>query len=306
MRRLAFLFVLIFGAALTANPAKAQDLTPPGFRLPPVEVTPLTPAKELFGRVRTPTPGRGRSIGFYSNGCLAGADALPLTGPTWAVMRPSRQRFFGRASLVTFVERFSARVQDQTSWPGILVGDLSQPRGGPMLKGHASHQIGLDVDIWLKPMPRTPLSASDRETMMSTMVVRPDKLDVNPALWTPDHMKVLELAATDPAVERVLVNAAIKKAICRDARGDRSWLRKVRPIWGHNYHFHIRLGCPAGEASCRKQADVVEGEGCGKALDYWFTDAVLNPQPAPKPAKPPPPFTVAKLPGECAAVLNAP
>jgi murein endopeptidase len=30
---------------------------------------------------------------------------------------------------------------------GLLIGDMSQPRDGPMLYGHSSHQIGLDVDI---------------------------------------------------------------------------------------------------------------------------------------------------------------
>jgi penicillin-insensitive murein endopeptidase len=296
---------LIAGACAVAPAAHAQDLTPPGFRLAPLRsVDANTPAKELFGRVLRPSNAPEASIGFYSKGCLAGASALPLTGSTWQVMRPSRSRFFGRLTLVGFIQRFSKRVAATTSWPGVLVGDMSQPRGGPMLRGHASHQIGLDVDFWLRPMPQTPLPAEARERMMSTNVVASDRRDVDLALWTGDHIKVLRAAATDPQVERVLVNPAIKKALCRDVRGDRSWLQKVRPTWGHDYHFHVRLGCPAGEPLCRPQADVVEGEGCGKALDWWFTEGRLFPRPPKIPPKPAPPLTLARLPPGCTAVLN--
>lgn len=289
-----------------AGAAAAQDVTPQGFKLGPMPpVTATTPAKELFGRARTPSGGREASIGFYSKGCLASASMLPLTGPTWQVMRPSRNRFYGRLGLVSFIQRFSKRVAATTAWPGVLVGDLSQPRGGPMLKGHASHQIGLDVDIWLRPMPPAELSMPQRETLMSTLVVAPERTHVN-GFWTPDHLKVIRAAATDGAVERVLVNPAIKKALCEQAKGDRSWLQKVRPVWGHDYHFHVRIGCPAGEASCKPQVEPKEGEGCGKDLDWWFTPGRLFPKPPKIPPKPRPPLTLADLPPACTDVIRAP
>lgn len=305
MKRL--MLASVAGVAFAAGAAQAQDVTPSGFRLPPLQdLGAATPAKELFGRVRAPSGGRERSIGFYSKGCLAGATALPLSGATWQVMRPSRDRFFGRLALVNFIQRLSKRVAASTSWPGILVGDMSQPRGGPMLKGHASHQIGLDVDVWLRKMPDAELTIPQREALMSTNVVAPDRTDVNPAYWTLEHLQVIKLAATDPQVERVLVNPAIKKAICRDARGDRSWLQKVRPIWGHDYHFHVRLGCPPGETACKPQAEPAEGEGCGKALNWWFTPGRLFPRPPKVPPKPRPPLTLADLPADCATVLRGP
>nr|WP_245276334.1 penicillin-insensitive murein endopeptidase [Methylocapsa aurea] len=264
---------------------------------------PATPAKELFGRQAEAAPLAARTIGFYSRGCLAGGRALPVNGPAWAVMRLSRNRNWGHPALIAFLERFARRVPSVSHWPGILVGDLSQPRGGPMLTGHASHQIGLDADIWLTPMPNRELSRYEREEMSAVNVVRADRLDVDPAKWTPDHLAVVKAAAQAPEVQRIFVNAAIKKAICREAGGDRSWLTKVRPYYGHDYHFHVRLVCPEGEDACRDQDPVPPGEGCDGSLAYWFSDRVLHPKPAP--IRPRPPLTMAQMPAECRSVLLA-
>ncbi|GIK81170.1 MAG: penicillin-insensitive murein endopeptidase [Alphaproteobacteria bacterium] len=275
--------------------------------LPPLAnpADPKTPAKELFGRKAAPLPLAARSIGFYTRGCLAGAIALPVNGKTWQVMRLSRNRNWGHPALITFLERFAARAP-KAGWPGILVGDLAQPRGGPMLTGHASHQVGLDADIWLTPMPKRELTRQEREEMSAVNVVRTDKRDIDPAAWTPHHVAVIRAAASDPEVERVLVNAAIKKALCRDAGTDRAWLRKVRPWWGHNYHMHIRIGCPADSPECKPQDPAPEGEGCGKELDYWFRDSILNPPPPLFPPKPKPPITMAELPPACRTVALSP
>jgi penicillin-insensitive murein endopeptidase len=235
---------------------------------------------------------------------LAGARALPVDGETWQVMRLSRNRNWGHPALIAFLERFAKKIPKVNGWPGILVGDMSQPRGGPMLTGHASHQVGLDADIWLTPMPDRKLSRVEREEMSATNVVREDGLDVTKD-WTPKHMEAVKAAAQDPAVQRIFVNAAIKKAICRQAKGDRSWLEKVRPMYGHNYHFHVRMHCPKGEDTCEDQAPVPGGQGCDQAaLAYWFTDAVLHPKRDPN-AKPPPSMTMAALPAECRRVLVA-
>ncbi|SFK32726.1 penicillin-insensitive murein endopeptidase [Methylocapsa palsarum] len=266
---------------------------------------PSTPAKELFGRQSGPAPLAARTIGFYSRGCLAGGRALPVNGPAWEVMRLSRNRNWGHPALIAFLERFARKVPAVSHWPGILVGDLSQPRGGPMLTGHASHQIGLDADIWLTPMPARELTLAEREDMSAVNVVRADRLDVDPARWTPDHLAVIKAAAQDPGVQRIFVNAAIKKAICRDAAGDRSWLTKVRPYYGHDYHFHIRMACPAGEEACRDQDPAPPGEGCDASLAHWFSDAVLHPKPPKTPVIPKPPITMAQMPTECKNILTA-
>ncbi len=213
--------------------------------------------------------------GFYSHGCVAGAEALPIDGPTWQVMRLSRNRNWGHPQLIKLLERLSAKAAKQ-GWPGLLVGDMSQPRGGPMVTGHTSHQIGLDADIWLTPMPDRTLTREEREEMSATMVVAPSRTDVDPQVWTPAHAAVIKAAAEDPEVERVFVNAAIKKSLCRETGNDRAWLAKVRPWYGHDYHFHIRLACPSGSPDCKPQDPAPTGDGCGQALDWWFRDAVIH------------------------------
>jgi len=295
----------IFILVLTlAGPAIAQDkgtLNPQP--LPPLAnpADPKTPAKELFGRARDPAPIESEPVGFYSKGCLAGGEELPVNGPNWQVMRLSRNRNWGHPALIAFLTRFAPTAAEASGWPGILIGDMSQPRGGPMLTGHASHQIGLDVDIWLTPMPARELSRAEREEMSATNMVREDGLDVIPGLWTPSHLAVVRAAAQDPAVQRIFVNAAIKRAMCRVAAGE-PWMRKVRPYYSHNYHFHVRLFCPRGAESCRDQDPTPTSDGCDASLAWWFSDAVLHPKPSTKTW---PPMTMSALPSECRAVLNA-
>ena len=298
---------IAIAALLVSAPLHAQDkgsLEPR--TLPPLAKPddPATPAKELFGRATTPTRQTPRVVGFYAKGCLAGADMLPIDGEAWQVMRLSRNRNWGHPALTNFLRRTASELRAAQIWPGFLVGDMSQPRGGPMLTGHASHQIGLDADVWQTPMPDLQLTRAAREEMSATQMVRPDRLDIDPARWTPAHMAMLKAVAEKPEVQRIFINAAIKKALCRDARGDRAWLSKMRPMYGHDYHFHIRLFCPVGEAGCTRQDPVPDGDGCDSSLAWWFTDEALHPKVDPN-AKPKPPMTMAALPNECRAVLKA-
>lgn len=302
-----FLFTFVFAAALSQGlPAGAQDKGSVDPKpLPPLANPddPKTPAKDLFGRKPTPANLQARAIGFYSRGCLAGGIALPVNGKNWQVMRLSRQRNWGHPDLIAFLERLADKAP-KVGWSGLLVGDLAQARGGPMLTGHASHQIGLDADIWLTPMPNRELTRLEREEMMATNVVREDKLDIDPKVWTPGHVGIIRAAAQDPLVERILVNAAIKKALCRDATGDRSWLHKVRPWYWHNYHFHIRIGCPKDSPACKPQPPTAGSDGCGAELAYWFQPKIVAP-PEPASDRPRKHMTMSALPAECRQVLVA-
>ncbi|MFN0217446.1 MAG: penicillin-insensitive murein endopeptidase [Hyphomicrobium sp.] len=278
---------------------------------PPVgeQKAPAIAAKLMFGAAKAPAPLASRAIGAYARGCLAGGVALPVDGPAWQAMRLSRNRNWGHPDLIKLVQRFASDAQKLDGWPGLLVGDISQPRGGPMLTGHASHQVGLDADVWLTPMPQRRLSNREREEMSATSMLDKTDLAVNPRVFTEAHVKLIKRAASYPQVERVLVHPAIKKALCQAAGKDRKWLGKVRPIGGHYYHFHIRIGCPPGFAGCKPQAPPTGDDGCAKEVDEWL--ARLAPPKTPPPPKPPgykppppkPPITLAQLPPECTVVL---
>ena len=308
--RLILILLLLPAALLGATAAPAQDKGSVNPKPLPPLANPNDPklgAKELFARKLLPAAMPTRVIGAYNAGCIAGAQQMPINGDTWQVMRLSRNRNWGHPDLVALLKRLSAKAHRDAGWPGILVGDMGQPRGGPALSGHASHQIGLDADVWLTPMPDHRLSRQEREEMSAVMMVRADRLDVDPQVFTPGHLMVLRDAAQEPSVQRIFVNAAIKKALCREARGDRSWLSKIRPWYGHDYHFHIRMACPPGSSDCKGQTPQEAGEGCGAGdLAYWFKDSIIHPEPPKEPPKPSQPITLAQLPAACRQVLAAP
>ena len=274
------------------------------------EKKPKVLARTLFGKAETAAALAPRALGWYSKGCLSGGVHLADTGPDWQTMRLSRNRAWGHPKLIKLLKRLASESK-QDGWTGLLVGDISQPRGGPMLSGHASHQVGLDADIWLTPMPGRVLSRKEREEIQATTMLDKTSLAVDPKVFTPAHVAIIKRAASYPQVERIFVNPAIKKALCEAAGKDRAWLGKVRPIWGHNYHFHIRIGCPNG--GCQVQPAVSGDDGCGKEVTNWLKtiEASLK-KPQPKPGVKIIPdserrqVTMEQLPAECKVVLNSP
>ncbi|MCB1487878.1 MAG: penicillin-insensitive murein endopeptidase [Bauldia sp.] len=288
--RIALIASLVSALSLFGAAASAQD---------------SVPAKDLFARVVTPTDTAPQSIGFYSRGCLAGAVALPVNGPAWQVMRLSRNRNWGMPSLVNYIERLATDAQAD-GWPGLLIGDMSQPRGGPLPFGHASHQIGLDVDIWFDPMPNRKLTAEEREQISASSYIRKGtNVTLDRSKWTSAHTRLVKRAASYPEVDRIFVNAGIKKQLCAMAGSDRAWLRKVRPWYLHDDHLHVRLVCPPGNPGCKPQDPPPDGDGCGSNLSWWLSPApYARPGKPTKPAKPPPPLTLAGLPSQCRAVLS--
>lgn len=232
-------------------------------------------AKVLFGAKRTPSAQRPQPIGSYAKGCLAGAVQLPETGPTWQAMRLSRNRNWGHPATIAFVKRLSQKARALGA-AGLYIGDMSQPRGGPMRSGHRSHQIGLDVDIWMMPAKNLHLSRKDRENLSAISMRRAKGAYVNEN-WSAFQMGILKAAARDKRVARIFVFPGAKVQMCHDAKGDRRWLRKIRPWWGHHYHFHVRLLCPKGTRNCVNQALPPPGDGCAEA-QKWVDD-ILNPPP---------------------------
>jgi penicillin-insensitive murein endopeptidase len=243
---------------------------------------------------------------------------LPETGPTWQAMRLSRNRNFGQPAMIRFLMDLSATARDIGFGKGLYVGDISQPRGGPMTSGHASHQIGLDADLWMLPPRSLTLTEAEREAISSSVVRSDDQRSVT-GNWTGVHRELLKQAASDPRVDRIFVAAAVKIEMCKTAKaGDKKWLQKVRPVAGHEAHFHVRLKCPKGARLCETQTPTVAdlskgGDGCDETLMWWVTDYLDPPKADPnKPKeddapkkKGPRDYTMADLPKQCKGVLAA-
>jgi penicillin-insensitive murein endopeptidase len=265
-----------------------------------VPVAAADAARDLFGAIHQPTTGTAMPVGGYARGCVAGAVQLPTDGPGWQAMRLSRDRRWGSPELVSYIGALASSAA-QDGWPGLLVGDMGQARGGPMRSGHASHQSGLDVDLWLQPMPDHVLSADERENLSAVSVLKKGTREVDPKWFGEAQRMLIYRAAQLPGVARIFVAPGIKKALCAITWRDRSFLNRVRPWYGHDDHIHVRLSCPPGATLCADQDPAPPGDGCGAELAWWFTDEPYKPSDRP----PSPPLTLADLPQQCAAVLQA-
>jgi penicillin-insensitive murein endopeptidase len=244
-----------------------------------------TAAKAQFGPSGPPAPGPLHIIGGGPNGgCIAGAVAMPARGDGYQTIHSSFSHFYGAPVTIQGVIALGQKAREN-GLPPLLVEDISLPRGGPMPGGHASHQVGLDVDIALDMRMRGYLSDADREAIQIASLVRPDGRDILPSMWSESTTRLLWLAATLPGVDRLLVNAAIKQQLCRTVAGDRSWLRFVRPWYDHSAHMHIEFRCPQDQADCVVRAPPPPGDGCDASLQWWF-DQLNAPQQPPGPAKP--------------------
>jgi penicillin-insensitive murein endopeptidase len=222
----------------------------------------------LWNKIEKPYEGtKTISIGGYGAGCLVGAQSLPLDGKNFSVMHPKRLRYFGHPLLTQFIENLAGEMKEK-KLPRLLVGDLGRPRGGPMVSGHASHQIGLDVDLWYRMEKKKP-SAAEKEAWSSPPLVRQNRYVTKG--WTDKQRALVALAAAHPEVERIFVNAGVKKDLC-DKFPDAPWQYKLRAWWGHADHLHVRLFCPPGSASCDKQEPLdPQVNQCGKELAWWFS-----------------------------------
>ena len=241
----------------------------------PVEAQEKPKKTNAWAQISSPSRGTAQSLGEYSSGCLRGAAKLPMDGPGFQVMHPSRLRYYGHPNLVDFIQKLGAALQGDKVGD-VLVGDLSQPRGGPAPGGHSSHQTGLDVDLWYwlpKPAAKGRLTLNDRESLKSRSILDP-KTNSVAADQVERLTALLRRTGEDARVERVFVHPIIKRAMCERADAanetERAWLGKLRPWYGHDDHFHVRLACPAYAEGCTPQTSVGAGDGC-KELAWWFS-----------------------------------
>ena len=238
-----------------------------------------------------------RIVSGPTGGCIAGAVELPAVGPGYQTIRQSRSAFWGHPDTIAALQTLAVRAQ-AAGLPVLYMNDVSRPRGGPFPGVHATHMTGLDADVWLDINPKPALNAAGRDAVEVQTLVAPDGRGVDPGRWQAGHVTLLRLAAGLPGVDRILVNPAIKQQLCRTVTGDRSWLRTIRPWYGHAAHMHIHFRCPAGQTECIDQAPVPPGDSCDASLAWWFEQLDLPPRP-PGPPRPPP-----RLPVACAAIMR--
>ncbi len=259
-------------------------------------IAPTATLAFTWSDVLQPVLGPPRVFGSYASGCVQGAVSLPPEGDGFQTMRRDRRRFFGHPLLVRHLQELGA-VTAQQGLGVLLIGDLAQARGGPMLSGHRSHQNGLDADIWFwMPSAGTILSLAERETIEAPSMLNADGWTLDERHWSQRQAGVLRLAANFGVVARIFVNPVIKKALCEQFPAA-SWLQKLRPWWGHDDHFHLRLHCPSGETTCQDQDPLPAGDGCGADLAWWFSEEARQPPPRVDRPKVP-------LPSACEAILR--
>lgn len=241
------------------------------------------------------------SIGSYTAGCIRNSVPLPSDGEGFQVIRPGRGRFYANPETIDYIKSLASKVNGELHGI-ILIGDVTQKTGGPMPDDHSSHQTGLDADIlfWQHPIAlRRPLTGLERAHIHPQSVLTEDERGIDEFKWDSRIGGILKLAASDERVDRIFVNPIIKRKICVEYPGEK-WLGKIRPWYGHDGHFHVRLKCPPNDRLCEPQEPIdTSDDGCGSDLASWFrTDGRIKAQKSTGRISRP------RLPDECIAILN--
>lgn len=221
----------------------------------------------VWEKMTSPTEADSESIGSYANGCLEGAQPLLLQSEGYQVVRSERGRYYAHPQTVIFIQdlgKLSARKINKQ----LLIADISLAKGGRFAHGHSSHQTGLDIDIWLRLLNKK-LTEQQLSEPYSISLVDKQSFTIRDKFWQDAHFELIKATAQDDRVARIFVNSVIKEKLCTLETTDDSWLRKVRPWWGHSAHMHVRLHCPKDDKSCIAQPEPEEGSGCGYEVESW-------------------------------------
>jgi len=168
-----------------------------------------------------------RPLGVWWSGALRGGVQLPSEGPDWFTWDPVRKsspnrgwRRWGTDRLVLTVTAVLAEYRLAHPFsPRVGVGDLSRRHGGEFGRrfgglGHASHQNGLDADVYY---PRV------------------DGLELR--AYKPE---LVDRVAAQELVDR-FVAAGAKVVYVGPHLGLKGPRRKVVPLVYHDDHLHVRL-----------------------------------------------------------------
>ncbi|NIQ15782.1 MAG: penicillin-insensitive murein endopeptidase [Candidatus Dadabacteria bacterium] len=211
------------------------------------------------------------SIGDYHAGCVKKSIELPNGGSGYQIIRPSRKRYYGNQITIDYIRKLSRKFNKKYK-SNILIADISKKGGGPIPYEHSSHQTGLDADILLfhKENYIELYTREEREELEPNSVLDETKKKIDFSKWEELNGELLKTAANYSEVNRIFINPAIKKHLCNRYENE-SWLKKLRPWWGHDGHFHVRLKCPDNNHKCVDQKNPGHIE-CGEELDFWLSD----------------------------------
>jgi murein endopeptidase len=215
--------------ALALSGASGDPVAPAGNADPTVGVPLLLPLSDL-PRARPEQRVHWRkseAVGLPYAGRLKRGVQLPAEGDTYFTWDPIRKttpnrgwRRWGTNRLVRLTLQVARRyAREHPRAPRLTIGDLSRPRGGDFgpqygAIGHASHQNGLDVDIYY---PRR----DGRERPPG----RPSQVDLRLSQTLVDMFVA-------SGAEKVFVGPSL------DLRGPS---RVVAPLVHHDNHIHVRL-----------------------------------------------------------------
>ncbi|HET8949143.1 MAG TPA: penicillin-insensitive murein endopeptidase, partial [Solirubrobacteraceae bacterium] len=199
--------------ALAAPAALARPTQEP---LPPPE----HPAPEIAYRHSVP-------VGVWWNGALRRGVQMPAEGPDWFTWDPVRKRIPNRGwrrwgtdrlvrTVLGVIEQY--RLENALA-PRVGIGDLSRTHGGDFGArfgglGHASHQNGLDADIYY---PR--MDGQERRPY------KPSQVDVDLAQDLVDRF----------------VAAGARVIYVGPSLGLEGPRKRVVPLVEHDDHLHVRL-----------------------------------------------------------------
>jgi penicillin-insensitive murein endopeptidase len=241
------------------------------------------------------------SIGTYTAGCIRNAAPIPLNGEGFQVIRLWRQRYYANPEMIDYIIWLGKAVHEQLK-AILVIGDVAQRTGGPMYDEHSSHQIGLDADIlyWQHPIAlKRELTTVERAHIYPQSVLNDDETGIDEFKWNDKIGKILRIAASDKRVDRIFVNPFIKRRLCKIYPGE-LWLARIRPWYGHDGHFHVRLKCPKEDHLCQPQVPInIFDTRCGSDLNKWFTaEGKIRRQ------KSTGKTTAPRLPEECIAIMK--
>lgn len=218
----------------------------------------------------------GQSFGTFDDGHLEQPDSLPFLGQGFLKIFQERDRTYGSLDMISLIQASAQEIhREYPATEAVQVGDIAKKTGGE-IRGHGSHQNGLDVDIAYfrkdrKVMPATGscpgITTGFCEQFVDSKGVVTKNFDIE------TNWKFIQLLDSSGRLDRIFADRRLKKVFCEYAvaKGMReTWketLRKLRHWPKHGDHMHVRMTCPPNSKKCRPFPSLPAGDGCASLLD---------------------------------------